>query len=520
MKNLKTYIYLIALVSFSIISCDSYTDNVDPLTGEVEDELLDDEDQIGLLITGLKGFIGSTGDQGDGISRLIWRASGYSDEMIHGLIRGGAPDHVSFVQDFPPDLRFYEGDYESVNIYHFLADDLVRRINRVDAANPFENTDLKDEGLWWGNVVSGLSRMYLADLWGAGLSGNNPGAPITSQEQLDNQEYGAFYSSTELHAQAREKFTAALGLDPGDVPNPDKVVWSFIARTYLFDGMYSNAKSAAEQGLQQGDETMQTLHDARFPNQMYDQSGRSTSGDFLFTPHPRFIQYVLDDRKEGEIISELTQDDIDDGVVSRSLRGIESEDGEPGNIRTSNPRSELANQNERLPLWERLIETSASAIGDDSQWTEFKEGGGYVQDYYTDADDPFDLIDWREVELILAEVAIDAGDNITGLGHINNVRAFHSLDPYDMTDMTSYDNPKGGASQEGIAVKGLLSTNNKYTGPWGLLIEERDKTLWMKGTRLADQKRFDLWHLEGSSFYKFYMPIPRSETDVNPNIPD
>ena len=235
---------------------------------------MDDENQIQLLVTGLLGTVGSTGDGGNGLGRTIWRVAGYSDEMIHGVILGGAPDHVSFVQDFEPDLRFYEDDYQDIHTLHFLADDLVIRVNRVESNSGFTNTGLKDQALWWGNLIGGLSRMYLADHWGARpLDGDTPGAPITTQEQLDNGEFGAFFSSTELHAQAREKFNAALGIDPGDVPNPDKVVWSFIARTYLFDGMDSEAKSAAENGLQQGDETLEILHDQRFPNQMWLQSG-------------------------------------------------------------------------------------------------------------------------------------------------------------------------------------------------------------------------------------------------------
>jgi len=121
------------------------------------------------------------------------------------------------------------------------------------------------------------------------------------------------------------------------------------------------------------------------------------------------------------------------------------------------------------------------------------------------------------MELILAEVAINAGDNGTGLMHINTVRAYHGLDEYTMADMMAYDNPAGGASTTGGAIQAGVSVNN-YTGALGLLIEERDKTLWLKGTRIVDQKRFGLWHLPDGKF-KNYMPIPRSETNVNPNVP-
>ena len=44
-------------------------------------------------------------------------------------------------------------------------------------------------------------------------------------------------------------------------------------------------------------------------------------------------------------------------------------------------------------------------------------------------------------------------------------------------------------------------------------IEEKCK---IKGVRLTDQKRFDLWHL-GSNTWP-YIPIPDSEVLNNPNV--
>ncbi len=114
----------------------------------------------------------------------------------------------------------------------------------------------------------------------------------------------------------------------------------------------------------------------------------------MFYPHPRFIQYVLDDRLEGEIILELTQTDIDNGGVSYSLRGIDSGAGEPGNASTPSPRAGLSNQNERLPVWENLIEGSGNlAIGSDTKRVPFSQGASCTRDYYTDASSPFYIID-------------------------------------------------------------------------------------------------------------------------------
>ncbi|WP_299535425.1 hypothetical protein [Ulvibacterium sp.] len=522
MKKIKFILYLSIAIALCQFSCDNYVQDIDPLINEVDDEQVLNEGSIGLLLTGLQGTVGNTGEQGEGVERMLWRVAGYSDEMILGAF-GTAPDHISFIQDLPGNLAFYADDWVRYHQLRFFADDLVEKVGLVGANGGFQDESIRENALWWGNFIGGLTRMYLADHWGANATvGDTPGAPITTVEQLANGEVGQFFSATELRALAREKFSEANNYSPSNIPNPEKLMWSLIARTHLFDGDYSNAKSAAEQGLQQGDEAFSIEHSIVFPNQMWLQSGRTNNDDvFIFSPHPRFLQYVIDDRNEGEIISELTQEDLDDGVVSYSLRGLESGEGEPGNSGTSNPRSDIANQNERLPLWEKLITTAdVSSIGTGTAWEQYDTGANITQDIYTDADSPFYIIDWREMELILAEVAIRENDNATGLVHINNVRTFHGLDAYTEAEMLAYDNPLGGASANGIAVKAPLSATTNYTGALGLLIEERDKTLFLKGTRIVDQSRFDLWHLEGGNIYKNYMPIPLIETDNNPNVPN
>jgi len=514
MKKLKitTYLITLALLGLCFASCGGFVDGVDPITSQVEDDLLNSEDQLPFLITGVKGAFGVS-DEGNGVPWLIWRIAGYSDEMIHGMF-DGAPDHFTFVQDGPADLDFYENDWDNYHTIRFFADDLVRRVGVIEAAGGISSPALKEQALWWGNFVGGLMRMYLGEHWGTNASaGDTPGATLTTIEQLENGEFGAFFSPAELHAAAREKFMSALGMDPGDVDNPDAVVWSFIARTHLFDGNDSQAKTAAENGLQQG-ESFAIEHTSRFENYMWNGAGRGF--DVLFSAHPRFAQYVLDDPKEGIVFSDLTADNLAEGFTSRFGRPIESGNGEPGNRSTVDPRAGVANQNERLPLWERSFNGTYGPISAGTTWEDYKTGTGILQDIYSNRDDAFILIDWREMELILAEVAINGGDDGTGLTHINNVRTFHGLDAITAAEMAAFDNSDGGASTAGGAIKTGVPANN-ITGALGLLIEERDKTLWLRGTRIVDQARFDLWYQPASKFQN-YMPIPRSETNVNPNV--
>ncbi|MCZ6671637.1 MAG: hypothetical protein O7C75_01735, partial [Verrucomicrobia bacterium] len=167
MKKLKitTYLITLALLGLCFASCDSFVDGVDPLSGQVDDDLLTSEDQLPFLITGVKGAFGRSDDEFAGVPHLIWRIAGYSDEMIHGMF-DGAPDHFTFVQDGPADLAFYENDWENYHAIRFFADDLVRRVAAIEAAGGISSPALKEQALWWGNFVGGVMRTYLADHWG------------------------------------------------------------------------------------------------------------------------------------------------------------------------------------------------------------------------------------------------------------------------------------------------------------------------------------------------------------------
>ncbi len=466
------------IMAFSFMSCEDWVTEVDPLSSQVENGDLDSEEYLDFLLKGMLGNMGRS-EEFSGLPHIIWRVAGFSDEFVHGEV-DFAPDHSNFVQDIPMDLNFVANDWENYHQIRFHADDLLDRASNMTISN----ASLEQRVHWWGNVIGGLMRMYLADHWGLTKDGQNPGAVITTIQQIDNGETGSFQTDAEIRALARSMLTAALSFDPGETyegvnGNADKIVWSLIARTYLFDGNYSEAKSAADKGFQQGDTPFQLVHSAAFTNYMWYEAGRN---NVLFSADTRFVDYVVADRKEGEIISNLEEENED----SQSLRGPEG-DG-LGESDAENVRDGLDNPNERIPLWE--LEGDGDNLA-------------YCQDIYDGRSDYLDLIDWKEMELILAEVAIRAGDNATGLAHINNVRTHHGLDALTSDAMTGF-------------TPSATSGAGSNTGALGLLIEERDKTLWMKGVRLADQTRFDLWHL-GSNTWP-YIPIPDSEILNNPNV--
>lgn len=110
----------------------------------------------------------------------------------------------------------------------------------------------------------------------------------------------------------------------------------------------------------------------------------------------------------------------------------------------------------------------------------------YYQLKYPDKFNNFPIMTWQENNLMIAECALRGSGTGNALTLVNAVRTSRSLDP-----LTA------------ITVAGIMV--------------ERDKELFVQGSRLMDQHRTDTWHLTGSEWR--YMPIPRNERNANPNLP-
>ncbi len=109
--------------------------------------------------------------------------------------------------------------------------------------------------------------------------------------------------------------------------------------------------------------------------------------------------------------------------------------------------------------------------------------------YFEDTN--INIISWQENHLMLAEVELQEGgatgpDNARDL--IDEVRASHDIDPLPPTTTVDID----------------------------LLLEERDKELYLTGNRMIDQRRYDNWHLPAGSWK--YFPITQSERNNNPEL--
>lgn len=109
----------------------------------------------------------------------------------------------------------------------------------------------------------------------------------------------------------------------------------------------------------------------------------------------------------------------------------------------------------------------------------------YRQAKYLENSAPIDFASWQENTLMLAELDLRDGNDAGALAHVNAVRAAYSLDALASLDMD------------------------------GLLFE-REKELFAEGFRLADQRRFEQWHLGAQTWQ--YLPITQSERNNNDNF--
>jgi tetratricopeptide (TPR) repeat protein len=100
------------------------------------------------------------------------------------------------------------------------------------------------------------------------------------------------------------------------------------------------------------------------------------------------------------------------------------------------------------------------------------------------------FVTWHENHLILAECAYRRGDLERARTLLNEVRRSYQTSAIAADTLTSV----------------LMET----------IIRERDIELFALGMRLADQRRFNRWHLPAGTWQ--YLSIPQAELDNNPNL--
>ncbi|MHB8905741.1 MAG: RagB/SusD family nutrient uptake outer membrane protein [Melioribacteraceae bacterium] len=118
-----------------------------------------------------------------------------------------------------------------------------------------------------------------------------------------------------------------------------------------------------------------------------------------------------------------------------------------------------------------------------SGWTYYRQAK-YIQ-LPDGTTSPFVFMDWQETSLMIAEIMARQG-TAGNMARINAIRTSRG-----MTTMVTKD----------------LTLDDIYV--------ERDKELFLRGTRLLDEHRFNKPHIAGMWFY---IPISQNEIDKNPNL--
>ena len=361
MKNIFTTIVTIAMLA--IIGCgESWYQDVDPLLDVAEDRELKDREDLPFLIKGVKVRLGTVHDHVSMLSDLlsdqleftqnVENATFPSYNQIDGMGKADQYDDGSGFDD-NNSLGYAYTDLGQLRKY---ADLLIETVSGLDASSA---TADDASAFFTGYVYGGLARHMYATYF-ALESGGDSGSPIDDSPMI--------YSAA-MYDDARSKYTAALDYASDD---EKRIVYSLIARTYLYQKDYASAASHAAQGMTDGDAPLVSEYSAMSTNEYYQHAG---VGRTQCVVAGRFLDYVVAD--SGEAV--------------------------------------------RLPVQEAPTTTG--------------ETQRYIQTKYDEASDPINIISWQENHLMLAELSL-RGESVavSAADAVNAVRGVHGLAA--LTDVT------------------------------------------------------------------------------------
>ncbi len=341
---------LLSLLVLVGASCDGFVEDIDLPIDSIDESQLDTESQIPFVITGIKSRFSTSYD------RISLFAGGLSDELFFDTnVPNATFPTYNEIDDgeITFDNNSNDGVYGDIGELMLFAKVLEERVGRIT----FEDQDLKKEALFSANFFAGIARYMLATYYG-----------LTQEQGGGVIDAGPFIPSDQMYAQALEKLNAAkASADAYET----RVVNTLIARIHLFEGRYADARSAAQQGMQEGDDPFQSLHTPENTNEWYFGSGR---GRTQFVADWRFQEYVEADAAEGARIA------------------LETITGTDGTV-----------------YWRQSL--------------------------YTLRESPINFATWQENELMLAELDLRGGEAGTALGRINAVRASHGIGDLDSADL-------------------------------------------------------------------------------------
>jgi starch-binding outer membrane protein, SusD/RagB family len=393
-----------ALLAVMVTGCADFVQGIEDPIDQIPDPLLTNEAQVPFLENGIKQRFSLAWDQ------TIILAEGHSDAFRFGGSNATFPTYQQADDcDYLTDNNSSTNALLRIGQFAYLADALIDRVGEID----FQNAATRTSALYNSQLYAGLARFMYATYYGLAPE-QGGGFDVTGERA------SPFVPSAQLYEIANTRFDLALEHASADQA---RTVQSLKARTYLYNGNWGAAVTAAQAGLQEGDAPFQALYTPESANAWFSAAGIGRS---QYVPADRFAEYIEDDETEANRVRLMV----------------------PSNYE------------------------------------------GYIQAEYPALDSPIRVMDWQESYLIAAEAALRGGqgtvtiggNSYTPLDLVNAVRASHELDALDSVDL-------------------------------GVIYEERDKELFARGQRLADNRRWNDWdHCPGPWRY---IVITERETNNN-----
>lgn len=283
---MKKFIIVASLLASMIfISCQDFVENIEPLYDRAVDTELNSQQNVDVFVVGLQDQLAYTVDD------LTMNADGLSDELLFDM-RNPQATYSSYQNDdngTPVDAEEALTLFQQNHQLRQQADTLIYRIlNKIS----FTDTTICNRGLYNGYLYAAYARYLIAEY--TGKDEVTGGSPIN----LSN-----FIPSNQILADAINMWKLALTYTTSAYDK--KVVYSLMARAYLFMGDYANAAIYAQQGLVKNDAPLLAKYNAT-----NDNTWRAFAGQVRcqWSVDPRFKAYLTSDPTESAriLISQKT----------------------------------------------------------------------------------------------------------------------------------------------------------------------------------------------------------------------
>jgi starch-binding outer membrane protein, SusD/RagB family len=275
----RLFIILSLLSTTAFMSCDKFVTNVEPLYDRVLDTDLNSPVYIDAFIAGLQNQMAYTLDD------LTYNADGLSDELLFDM-RNSQATFSSFQNTdnaTPADNEEAVVLFRQAHELRQLADTLLYRINNKIAFPDSASALIRERGLYQANLYAAYAR-YLLAMYHA-KDEVTGGSPIN---------LSGFIPANQILATAISMWKDALTHTTNAYDK--RLVNSLLARTYLFQGDYTNAATYAQAGLVKGDAALLAKYNATNDNGWRGNAGTVRA---QWSVDPRFKTYLNADPTES-----------------------------------------------------------------------------------------------------------------------------------------------------------------------------------------------------------------------------